>query len=362
MCGIAGVVGGGADVRRMTARLAHRGPDDEGFHGDVLGFRRLSIIDLQGGAQPMQGCRDHWLVFNGEIYNHRELRARLEKSHAVRTRADAEVVLHLFEDLGPDCVHELDGMFAFAIWDGRTLFAARDRLGKKPFVYRQDGSTFRFASEIAALDGPMRLDRSVLEHYLAFGAVPAPLSLVEGVRKLPPGHRLVFDGAALRVDRWWEPSTVHVEGTSDEAWADRVRETLRAAVAKRLIADVPVGAFLSGGVDSSAVVAFMPPPARTFTAAVEGADESAWAREVAVQLKTEHHEFKVATEAAEALRVLVARFGEPFGDPSCIPTYRLARLLQREYPARLLLFGGGFGRDALIALCRAELTAIGERP
>src|SRR5688572_3434511 len=366
MCGIAGVVGGGADVRRMTARLAHRGPDDERFHDDVLGFRRLAIIDLEGGAQPMKGCGDAWLVFNGEIYNFRELRQRL-RGHAFRTRSDAEVILHLYEDMGEDCVRELDGMFAFAIWDGRRLFAARDRLGKKPFVYRHDGPRFHFASEIAALEGPRRLDRSALENYLAFGVVPAPLTILEGVRKLPPGHSLVFEGTSLRVRRWWEPPLGEEEGVDEAEWADRVRDALGRAVRRRLVADVPLGAFLSGGVDSSAVVAFMPPPARTFTAAVEGSDESPWAREVAARLKTEHRELPVRPDALAALRTLVERFGEPFGDPSCVPTYLLARETAKHVKVALSgdgadeLFGGYLRYAAMARMARipAALRSTG---
>ncbi|RPH39833.1 MAG: asparagine synthetase B, partial [Planctomycetota bacterium] len=207
MCGIAGVIGGGADIHRMTSSLAHRGPDDEGFFEDILGFRRLSIIDLAGGVQPMKGCGELRIVFNGEIYNYRELRSSL-KNHPFRTRSDTEVILHLYEEKGPACVRELDGMFSFAIWDpaGRTLFAARDRLGKKPFVYRHDGERFQFASEPAALEGPRSIDRRALEHYLAFGYIPAPMTIDEGVRKLPPGHTLRFDGKSVAVEPYWRPA------------------------------------------------------------------------------------------------------------------------------------------------------------
>ena len=222
MCGIAGVIGGGADVRRMTARLAHRGPDDERYFGELLGFRRLSIIDLAGGAQPMKGCGDCWLVCNGEIYNFRELRSRLA-GHAFRTQSDAEVILHLYEEKGADCVKELDGMFAFAIWDAkeRRLFAARDRMGKKPFVYRHAGERFHFASEIAAIEGGRRVDREALETYLTLGYVPAPLTMIEGVRKLPPAHTLTFEDGALRVERYWEPR-VEIVAEPEEAYAEKV--------------------------------------------------------------------------------------------------------------------------------------------
>src|SRR6185295_6068552 len=261
------VIGGGADLHRMTSALSHRGPDAEGYFEDVLGFRRLSIIDLAGGAQPMKGCGDLRIVFNGEIYNYRELRASLQ-NHPFRTSSDTEVILHLYEEKGAACVRDLDGMFAFAIWDPakRTLFAARDRLGKKPFVYRHDGARFQFASELAALEAPKSLDRAALEHYLAFGYIPAPLTITEGVRKLPPAHTLTFDGSSVRVERYWEPRLDPAKG-SEEEFAARVKETLAAAVKKRLVADVPVGAFLSGGLDSTIVAGLMSGfrPSRTFS-------------------------------------------------------------------------------------------------
>ena len=343
MCGICGVVGGGADVRRMAARLAHRGPDDEGVYEDVLGFRRLAIIDLQTGAQPMKGCRDLWLVFNGEIYNYRELRARLD--HPFRSRSDAEVVLHLYEEKGPDCVRDLDGMFAFAIWDARsrTLFAARDRMGKKPFVYWHSGERFQFASELAALEVPRSLDRRALEHYLAYGYVPAPMTIFRDVRKLPPAHTLVFDGRDVRVERYWEPTIRPVE-ESEDACAERVFHALAEAVRKRLVADVPVGAFLSGGLDSSIVVGLMSQMqhVRTFSAGFpeKEFDELGYAREAALRFRTEHREFQVRPDAAESLPLLVERHGEPFGDPSSVPTYALARMTAGHVKAALSGDGG----------------------
>jgi asparagine synthase (glutamine-hydrolysing) len=362
MCGIAGVVGGGGDVRRMTAALAHRGPDDERVQG-VLGFRRLSIIDLAGGAQPMEGCAGAWLVLNGEIYNHRELRRRLEGRHAFRTRSDAEVVLHLWEDLGEGCVRELDGMFAFAVWDERTrtLFAARDRLGKKPFVYVHEGERFRFASEIAALEAPRRVDRRALETYLAFGYVPAPDSMIQGVRKLPPGHRLSFDGRSLRVSRWWEPRAVGVERSPD-AWAERLVHALSRAVRKRLMADVPLGAFLSGGIDSSIVTGLMAQsgPVKTFSIGFREPewDESASARAASARFRTEHRAFEVRPDSAEVLPLLVRRFGEPFGDASAIPTYRLSR--ETAAHVKVALSGDG-GDELFLGYRRYEALARAAR-
>jgi asparagine synthase (glutamine-hydrolysing) len=328
----------------MAAALVHRGPDDQGFHEDILGFRRLSIIDLRGGAQPMQGCHGLRIVFNGEIYNYRELRASLTE-HEFRTQSDTEVLLHLYEEKGPACLRELDGMFAFAIWDPtkRTLFAARDRLGKKPFVYRHDGSRFQFASELAALEGPRSIDQAALEQYLAFGYISAPLTIYEGVKKLPPGHSLTFDGAALEVERWWEPKLEPGQGR-EEDYVDELKDALSRAVKKRLVADVPLGAFLSGGIDSSIVAGLMSvfQPTKTFSISFreEAFNESAFAREAAARFKTEHREFEVAANAVEVLPLLVERFGEPFGDASAVPTYYVSRETAKHVKVALSGDGG----------------------
>jgi len=342
----------------MAAALVHRGPDDQGFHEDLLGFRRLSIIDLRGGAQPMQGCSGLRIVFNGEIYNYRELRASLS-GHDFRTQSDTEVLLHLYEEKGPACLRDLDGMFAFAIWDPgkRTLFAARDRLGKKPFVYRHEGPRFQFASELAALEGPRSIDRTALEQYLAFGYVSAPLTIYEGVKKLPPGHHLTFDGASVRIERWWEPRLEPGEGR-EEDYVDELKETLSRAVKKRLVADVPLGAFLSGGIDSSIVAGLMSvfQPTKTFSISFrEGAfDESAFAREAAARFKTDHREFEVAADAVEVLPLLVERFGEPFGDASAVPTYYVSRETSKH--VKVALSGDG-GDELFLGYRRYEAIA-----
>jgi asparagine synthase (glutamine-hydrolysing) len=358
----------------MAARLAHRGPDGEGTFGEILGFRRLAIIDLQTGAQPMKGCGDCWLVFNGEIYNYRELRARLA-SHAFRTQSDSEVILHLYEEKGPECLRELDGMFAFAIWDQKagTLFAARDRMGKKPFVYWHEGGRFRFASEIAALDAPRTLDRAALAHYLAFGYIPAPLTIWREVRKLPPAHRLRFDGREVRIERYWEPRLEPGEGSEDEV-AERLFAAMARAVRKRRMADVPLGAFLSGGLDSSIVAGLLSQmgPARTFSISFreEGFDETPYAREAARHFRTEHREFEVRPDAAEVLPLLVERYGEPFGDASAIPTYDVARRTAEHVKVALSgdggdeLFGGYRRYEAIARMARlrrwpAPLLAAG---
>jgi len=342
----------------MAAALVHRGPDDQGFHEDLLGFRRLSIIDLRGGAQPMQGCSGLRIVFNGEIYNYRELRASLS-GHDFRTQSDTEVLLHLYEEKGPACLRDLDGMFAFAVWDPgkRTLFAARDRLGKKPLVYRHEGPRFQFASELAALEGSRSLDRSALEQYLAFGYIAAPLTIYEGVKKLPPGHHLTFDGASVRVERWWEPRLEPGEGR-EEDYVDELKETLSRAVKKRLVADVPLGAFLSGGIDSSIVAGLMSvfQPTKTFSISFrEGAfDESGFAREAAARFKTEHREFEVAANAVEVLPLLVERFGEPFGDASAVPTYYVSRETSKH--VKVALSGDG-GDELFLGYRRYEAIA-----
>jgi len=328
----------------MTARLAHRGPDEEGIFEDTLGFRRLSIIDLQGGSQPMKGCGNLRLVFNGEIYNYRELRASLT-DHEFRTQSDTEVILHLYEERGAACVRDLDGMFAFAIYDParRTLFAARDRMGKKPFVYRHDGTRFQFASELAALDRTRTIDRTALEHYLAFAYIPAPLTIYEGVRKLPPGHTLFFDGQTVRIERYWEPVLEPGEESAED-YAEQTKEALSRAVRKRLVADVPVGAFLSGGLDSSIVAGLMScfQPTRTFSISFreETWNESAYAREAAARFKTEHREFEVTADAVSALPLLVERFGEPFGDASAVPTYYVSRETAKHVKVALSGDGG----------------------
>jgi asparagine synthase (glutamine-hydrolysing) len=348
MCGIAGVVGGGADIRRMTSKLAHRGPDDEGFFEDTLGFRRLAIIDLATGRQPMKGCQDHWLVCNGEIYNYRELRSRLK--HPFRTQSDAEVILHLYEEMGPACVRELDGMFAFAIWDARrrTLFAARDRMGKKPFVYAHRGDQFQFASEIGALEVPRRVDPAVLDSYLALGYIPAPRTIWEGVRKLPPAHTLRLDQDGLTLERYWTPRVEVVPGSLD-GYAEQVFGALSRAVRKRLVADVPLGALLSGGVDSTIVVGLLSQSrtAKTFSMGFpeKAFDESAYALEAARHFRTEHHAFEMGPGALGVLPLLVDRFGEPFGDPSSLPTYLVAQEARKHVKVAL----SGDGGDELFA-------------
>jgi asparagine synthase (glutamine-hydrolysing) len=236
-------------------------------------------------------------------------------------------------------------MFAFAIWDPskRTLFAARDRMGKKPFVYRHDGARFEFASELAALEGTGTIDRTALEHYLAFAYIPAPMTIYQGVRKLPPGHTLTFDGASLRVERYWEPK-LEPEALSEEEAAERLAQALADAVKKRLVADVPVGAFLSGGIDSTIVAGLMSrfQQAKTFSISFreEKFNEIQYAREAARRFGADHREFEVTANAVEVLPLLVERFGEPFGDASAVPTYYVSRETSRHVKVALSGDGG----------------------
>lgn len=364
MCGIAGIVRLSSDARveveplqAMSAQLVHRGPDDEGYYVDPqgrcgLGFRRLSIIDVQGGHQPLANEDESiWLVFNGEIYNFRELRGELERQgHRFRTRADSEVIVHLYEELGDACLERLEGMFAIAIWDQRagTLLLARDRLGKKPLTYAVHEGRLYFASEakaILALPGvPRVLDPQSLHRYLLFQYVAAPHSIYRGFRKLPPGHFLrIAAGEPLRdepVAFWRVPRPEPFGGTYQDA-KTRLGELLTQAVEKRLIADVPLGAFLSGGIDSSIVVGLMRKlgvsPLRTFTIGFPDRryDETAYARRVAQAFETEHHEHTVTPQAVEILDTLAWHYDEPFADSSAIPTYYVSRYTRESVTVAL---------------------------
>jgi asparagine synthase (glutamine-hydrolysing) len=374
MCGICGVVGPGPVDRgvleRMTRVLHHRGPDDEGFHlaeyddGSAvgLGFRRLAIIDLETGNQPLSN-EDGSLqvVLNGEIYNYRELRADLlARGHRFATNSDTEVIVHLYEDLGPHCVERLNGMFAFALWDEgeRRLLLARDRFGKKPLYYAEVGGSLLFGSELKALlehpRCPRELDAASLSRYLALEYVPSPHAILEGVRKLPGGHVLVWQDGRARTERYWDltfqPDGVH---QSDAEYVEEFRDRFRDAVRRRLVSDVPLGAFLSGGIDSSSVVAMMTethPRGAVETFSIGFADpsfdESEHARRVAAHFGTEHHE-EVFTPAAmaEVLPTVADFLDEPLADASILPTYLLSRFTREHVTVAL----GGDGGDELLA-------------
>ncbi len=373
MCGIAGMVGrdpvDSEVLARMTAVLRHRGPDDEGFFSRRyddgtsvgLGFRRLSIIDLQTGNQPLSNeTGSVQLVFNGEIYNYRELRRDLEaRGHRFATQADTEVIVHLYEDEGSRCVRRLNGMFAFALWDeaGRELLLARDRFGKKPLYYTDTGEALMFGSELKSLlehpRCPRELDHDSLAAYLALEYVPTPSSIFRDVHKLPAGHLLRWRERRASVEPYWDLEFSHDEPKSDREYVEEFRALLTEAVRRRLVSDVPLGAFLSGGVDSSSIVALMsealPPGAvKTFTIgfAEKSFDESTVARRVAEHYETEHHEEVFTPDAmVDLLPTVVEVLDEPFADPSVLPTYVLSRFARQFVTVAL----GGDGSDELLA-------------
>jgi asparagine synthase (glutamine-hydrolysing) len=357
-------------LARMTRSLRHRGPDDEGLlttsYEDGtnvgIGFRRLSIIDLETGNQPI-GNEDGSLqvVLNGEIYNYRELRADLvTRGHRFATATDTEVIVHLYEDLGSRCVERLNGMFAFALWDEkeRRLLLARDRFGKKPLYYAELGETLLFGSELKALlehpDCPRTLDFGSLSRYLALEYVPAPWAIFEGVRKLPGGHLLSWQGGRCSIEQYWDLSfSADGDAASVEECLEEFRSLFRAAVERRLMSDVPLGAFLSGGIDSSSVVAMMAEslPAgqvKTFSIgfAEQSFDESDHARRVAEHFGTDHHEDVFTTDTMlELLPTVADILDEPFADASVLPTYLLSRHTRESVTVAL----GGDGSDELLA-------------
>ncbi len=370
MCGISGIWNYGskasvdrASLRGMSDTLSHRGPDDSGEHFDDvcglgLAFRRLSIIDLSpAGHQPM--CNEDgaiWVVFNGEIYNFRDLRRSLESAgHKFRSRSDAEVIVHNYEDRGAECIADLNGMFALAIWDARIsrLTLSRDRVGKKPLYYYDDGRRFLFASELKAIladpSVPREIDYEALGEYLALGYVPSPRTIFKGIRKLPAGHFLVLERGVSNVRRYWDwlPAFRNNGSYTEGDWITQIRALLKTVVRDRLSSDVPLGAFLSGGVDSSAVVATMAElsdhPVKTFSIGFrdERFNELRWAREVAERFGTEHHEWIVEPDAVrELMPRLALHFDEPFGDSSAIPTYYVAEMAKRHVTVVLSGDGG----------------------
>src|SRR5580658_125495 len=364
MCGIAGIVGARDDagidghvIHQMCVTMVHRGPDDEGLfvkQGAGLGMRRLSIIDLAGGHQPVfNEDRTIWVVFNGEIYNFRELRRELEKNgHVFYTHSDTEVIVHLYEDLGRDCVHKLRGMFAFAVFDerNRRLLLARDRLGKKPLHYARSANRLYFGSEIkailAAAPDLCATDSQALLQYFYVGYIPDPATAFSEIRKLPPGHVLEFEKDEVHVRRYWDlPEYGTYSPRSEEACLEELQHHLTEAVRMRLIADVPLGALLSGGTDSSTIVALMaslsPAPVKTFCIGFRHADfnEAPYARMVAQKFGTEHHELILEPNVVETVQSLSSILEEPFGDSSILPTYYVS-CLARKY-VRVVLSGDG---------------------
>jgi asparagine synthase (glutamine-hydrolysing) len=379
MCGIAGfasVDGRPADaalLRRMTDVIAHRGPDGEGFRVDGgigLGHRRLAIIDLATGDQPMANDDGTiWITYNGEIYNFRELRAELEaRGHRFRTTSDTEVIVRAYETFGVEFLQRLRGMFAFGLWDGqrRQLLLARDRVGIKPLVYSWDGRRLVFGSEIKALledpSVPRELDWEAFRDYLALAYVPSPRTIFGSIRKVPPGGCLLLslDGGAPRIERYWDLRFAPDHSVSEDEWLERLPHVLGETVARHMVADVPVGAFLSGGVDSSTVVAFMArassTPIRTFSIGFDEADfdELAYARQVARRYGTAHSEYVVKPDALEVLPRLAWQLDEPFADSSVIPTYYVSKMTREQVTVALSGDGGDEGFAGYRRYARAE--------
>ncbi len=349
-------------LRRMTNVLRCRGPDDEGFHvaGNIgLGFRRLSIIDLAGGHQPMTN-EDHslWIVFNGEVYNFLPLRQELEqKGHIFATNSDTECILHAYEEWQEECLQKLNGMFAFAIWDqkNRKLFAARDRLGIKPLHYYIDGKTLVLCSELKSLlEHPgldLAVDYNAIDQFLTYGVIPAPRTIYQKAKKLQPAHYLVFHNRHLAVQRYWQIDPDRRSPLSDGDCLEALEELLTDSVRIRLISDVPLGAFLSGGIDSSTIVAVMSKlsgrAVQTFSVGFEKQkfDERAYARIVARKFETQHTEYVARYNITDDAPRILSHFDEPFFDSSAIPTYYVSRMARRKVTVCL----SGDGGDELFA-------------
>jgi asparagine synthase (glutamine-hydrolysing) len=378
MCGICGIFH--RDVRRqveqdalaeMNAQIVHRGPDDDGSFVDGnlgLAIRRLSIIDVQSGHQPITNeDRNLWIVYNGEIYNHRQLREELEsRGHRYRTKSDTETILHLYEEYGPECVHRLRGMFAFAIWDRRErrLFIARDRLGIKPLYYRFEGGTLLFGSEIKAIlkypGVKPEFHQAVLAEYLAFGYVAGPETMFAGIHKLLPGHTLeIGESGELKISQYWDLSAPRdaVERPR-ECYVKSYRDLLEQAVASHLMSDVPLGVFLSGGLDSSVVAALTQKirrePIETFSVGYkeEAFSELSYARQVAEHLGSKHREIRMSSqEFFDVLPALIWHEDEPIAWPSSVSLYFVARLAKNRVTVVLTGEGsdetlGGYARYA----------------
>ncbi|HUQ93584.1 MAG TPA: asparagine synthase (glutamine-hydrolyzing) [Bryobacteraceae bacterium] len=378
MCGIAGFLTSHPDpliLTRMCDRIAHRGPDDFGIYRDhfaALGHRRLSIIDLRGGKQPLSNEDGSLMVtFNGEIYNYRELRSDLiQRGHRFRTESDTEVLVHLYEDVGERLPEFLRGMFAFAIWDlrRRELFLARDRFGEKPLYYSSSipGMRFCFASELKALtvldSFQPKLDPTSLADYLALGYVPDPKSIYQGVAKLLPAHSLLVSESGEKLRRYWEPDFTVPKQRDFSAAVEQLRSLAGDAVAGQLVSEVPLGAFLSGGVDSSAVVAHMAQRSshqvKTFSIGFtnEEFDETRYARMVAERYSTDHRERIVTPDIEEILPTLVEHYDEPFADSSAVPMLYLARMTREHVTVAL----SGDGADEVFGGYRRYYWGVAE--
>lgn len=368
MCGICGAVSFEPGevvnlniVKGMTDALIHRGPDDEGYYQDeqaILGMRRLSIIDLQTGQQPIANeTGDVWVVYNGEIYNFHQLRLELEqRGHKFKTHSDTEIIVHAYEEYGVECVQRFNGMFALAVWDARAnrLFLARDRVGIKPLYYWVDGNRLVFGSELKALiahpDVPRQVDLAALDLFLSLEYIPAPRTIYKDVYKLLPGYTLVFEKGKLNLSQYWDvpykPITENVE-----ICAEMLAGLIQEAVRIRLVSDVPLGAFLSGGIDSSTIVAYMSRtssgPVKTFSIGFENEtyNELPYARSVAEHFGTDHHDEVLNPDIADLAERLILHQDEPFADTSVFPTYLVSKLARDSVTVAL----SGDGGDELFA-------------
>ncbi|MGB9085455.1 MAG: asparagine synthase (glutamine-hydrolyzing), partial [Terriglobales bacterium] len=370
MCGIAGVVSASREsnisealVRHMCDQIMYRGPDDEGIYvadGAGLGMRRLSIIDLSGGHQPVfNEDRNAWIVFNGEIYNFPELRPELEsRGHRFYTKTDTEVIIHLYEEMGADCVKKLRGMFALALYDKtkRKLTLARDRLGKKPLYYALHKGNLYFASEVksilAVAPELAEVNGQALLEYLYYQYVPEPISAFTGIQKLPAGHLLEFERGEITIRQYWDLPRYNTHfPKSEEECLEELEQRLLEATKIRLISDVPLGAFLSGGTDSSTIVALMArassKPVKTFSIGFTKDDfnEARYARMVAEKFGTEHHEMILEPDVVQTVEHLTSSLEEPFGDSSMLPTYYVSQMARQHVTVAL----SGDGGDEIFA-------------
>lgn len=365
MCGICGKFSTQgveqAEIQRMAAAISHRGPDDEGFYLDGLvglGHRRLSIIDLDHGKQPIANeDKSLWIVFNGEIYNYKELKKELVSAgHKFSTNTDTEVIIHLYEDLGERCVEKLTGMFAFAIWDAtaQTIFLARDRIGQKPLFYSFDQDSLLFGSEVKAILAANNVSREIdfesIHHYLSLRFIPSPRTMFKKISKLPPGHHLTYQDGEVTVRRYWDLDFRQKLKLKEGEYIELLEETLLGTVESHLISDVPVGAYLSGGMDSSIIVAmmsrFMPEPYKTFAVGVKEDDynELPYARMVAERYRTDHVEQVIQADLISLLPRMVWQLDEP-SDSIAACMYQAAELASRHVKVVL----GGDGGDELFA-------------
>ncbi|MDQ3003898.1 MAG: asparagine synthase (glutamine-hydrolyzing) [Chloroflexota bacterium] len=368
MCGICGVVSFQSDMsvdlsvlKRMNDSIRHRGPDDEGYYHDTqasLAMRRLSIIDLHTGKQPISNeTGDVWVVYNGEIYNFKDVRTKLERrGHIFKTQTDTEIIVHAYEEYGDDCVKHFNGMFAIALWDARKrrLFLARDRVGIKPLYYWADHSKLVFASELKALilhpDVPRQTNLAALDLFLTLEYVPAPHTIYEGIFKLLPGHTLTIENGELKIRQYWDVPYQPIR-QSEEECGEILSGLIKESVRLRLISDVPLGAFLSGGIDSSTIVGYMSQnmsePVQTFSIGFEDDtyDEVLYANAVAKHFRTNHHVEVLKPDIASLVEQLVPHHDEPFADTSVFPTYLVSKLASQKVKVVL----SGDGGDELFA-------------